>query len=190
MGSLEGCRHNKRRFYISYVLSTMIGGAMTGVSVALLGQLLELFMSDDSKRIVLIVALLIFLLLEIFKRTKFLPSGNFAIPAEWINKGGNDAAALWGVLLGIGVITYQAGSLFHAYITALFLSEEWWHGLLAGLLFGFVRSVVPLTHKARNLIIQMADTRRKTGTLLNFVRWTFSMTTLTLSLTWIILVST
>lgn len=118
----------------------------------------------------LIFVIFIFLILEIYNKSRILPSGNFAVPAHWVRIGGNKIATLWGFILGMGVITYQAGTLFHTYILLAVFSDNILYCILSGGIFGFMRAIFSSLPFIRRMVYSLVERRVKGVTALTFYR--------------------
>jgi len=99
---------------------------------------------------------------------------SFAVPAAWIAAGGKRAAAVWGTILGLGVLTFS-GPLMLAYLAGLALVADWWQAILVGILFGLARSVLPLPRKIRRYISSMAKYKIGSTTVLTYTSRSLSM---------------
>lgn len=104
--------------------------------------------------IFLVIVLSIFVIMVLIGNHHILPSGNFAVPAEWIKDDRRQTAAIWGVNLGIGIVTYQYGVLFHAYFLTLVFVDEWYYCVIFGLIYGFTRSFFPSLKIFRKVILE------------------------------------
>lgn len=165
MGCLDGAK-NKVKYSVNYILFSIIGAIIT----AMLAFLISIIIPKDNIYIsfIYLLMLIILLLLELLNKHKLLPTGNFVVPAEWIKSSDNNVGALWGIILGLGWITLQAGVLFHAYVLTLIIDGSIKTALIGGLLFGLVRSGPASIPTFRKLIYKLEKNRRSIRQVITF----------------------
>lgn len=186
LGSLESTKVNRSKYAIVYILSCTLGGAVTGLAIGLINFLLKLTAVEFIQSYIIVGLLAILLCLELIQKTGILPAGNFIVPSEWIKQAEYRSAALWGMILGMGFITLQAGALFHAYVLVSLFASPWWLCPLAGAIFGFVRSTLFSLPLTRSIVFRMLERRVRKLTLLSAVLQAASKLLLIGAIIWII----
>jgi hypothetical protein len=82
------------------------------------------------------------------------PQRNWLVPRDWPTRFGKVGGyALWGAVLGVGMLSYVPFASYHVFLTCVFLSGSADAGALLGALYGLGRalaSVVPAIVAARN----------------------------------------
>ena len=109
-----------------------------------------------------------------------------AVPAKWVSESGDKSSILWGFILGMGFITYQAGTLFHLYLLLSIFSDNWWLSIMAGVVYGFTRSAVTNFPYIRKRILEFVSVSHKNFTQLSLIRKTSSILIILMSIIGII----
>ncbi len=148
----------------------VISSTFIGLCIGALGLVISLFATYETRMTILFTTTIVFLLLEYTNKTKILPTGKFAIPAEWVNQAGNKSSLLWGSILGLGFITYQAGSIFHFYVITSILIGDLLYSIIAGAIYGLIRSVPPVFTSYRHFILNSAQNQCKNTNSLSLLR--------------------
>ncbi|HEX6289737.1 MAG TPA: hypothetical protein VFZ66_11130, partial [Herpetosiphonaceae bacterium] len=88
------------------MLASVVGGLITGVIVSSAGQIFRAFIGHDVRLMLFAAVLLLALMLEILGKAHLWTVGSFVVPAAWVAKGDQRAATLWGLILGLGFLTW------------------------------------------------------------------------------------
>lgn len=139
--------------------SSTLGGLILGSILLMINYFISNLIPTTFHQKIILITISFFLVLELANKSKILPSGNFAVPAHWLRIGGNKIAVLWGVILGLGIITYQAGTLFHAFILLSVFSDNLLFCLIAGGIFGFTRATISSIPFFRQSIYYLIECR-------------------------------
>lgn len=170
LGSLDTTKVSRFRYAVVYILFCTIGGALTGLMLAIIGSIVQLSSINLYAELIIIALFSIFVLLELINKAGILPAGNFIVPSKWVRSAGYRSAALWGNILGMGFITLQAGVLFHSYTLLSVLSGSWQASILGGVCFGVVRGAVFSLPLIRSGVYKMLEKRIFNRTALTFSR--------------------
>ena len=163
-----------------------IGGAITASLFFIPSHLLT-SISDFYELIIKLLVIVFFLLLEIQKRTSILPAGNFAVPATWLVSTDKRVGMLWGLVLGLGVITYQAGSLFLLYLLFVLFSDNILIAIFAGIVYGLTRTLSGSIPLIRKKLLFLADYPFRNTVMLSYLRRNLSILTLVILLVHLII---
>lgn len=159
-----------------------MAGAILGLVLTSVAELLSVLFPLYLRLTLLILFLSSFLLLEITNKTTILPAGNFAVPDHWVFPADNRSAAVWGTILGLGFITYQSGSLFHAMLLTGSLLGDGFQGLLIGAIYGFARAAIVAIPSTRSMVFKALMVNDGSETLLSKFRRNVSLIALVLML--------
>lgn len=132
----------------SYVAASMVGGAVTGVVLGLVGSLVFAVAEPSARTLgaVLIGAAGIGLLVEARNPAGRLPSWHRQVNEDWLTRyRGWVYGAGFGFQLGLGFVTFVTTATVYLLFILEFVTASWRWGLYIGLSFGLVRSAVALT---------------------------------------------
>lgn len=103
---------------------------------------------------ILIASALVGILLEVKVLPLALPYRNWLVPRDWPSRFGRPGGyALWGAVLGVGVVSYIPFVSYHVLLVCLLLAGGPADGAILGALYGLGRSaasIVPAMAAARH----------------------------------------
>jgi hypothetical protein len=153
-----GERGRNNRWWLTvgaYVTGSIIGGALVGLVLGLVGQVLLGLIPSTTTRTVVALGLLalvagIGLAVDLGLGGLSLPTNHRQVNERWIDTYRGWVYGLgFGLQLGPGVVTIVSSSMTYVVLAAEVLSGSWVGGLIIGTVFGAVRALpLLLGHRA------------------------------------------
>lgn len=124
-----------------YAGAAVVGGATIGYISARLGGLLLSRISDAAIVVSLAVTAAAYAIHEFGLIRLPVPSGPWRVPVEWANWPHYVAPVMWGLVLGVGILTAVPFAGYFILLGWVAYIADPHYGLAVGALYGFARAV-------------------------------------------------